>query len=165
MQKFTQKYAIIQLFEDVPVGAEFSWKDWPLHSTVADVFAVGWNAQVMAKELAQLLATHPTASSTALDDTFFGPNQETRVVLLEKTESLVKLHNDVLDVLEKGDYKPNNPEFARVGFLPHSTVQKHARLTKGDAVKFNALSIIDMFPDEDAYRRKILATIPIGDSE
>jgi 2'-5' RNA ligase len=162
MQKFTQKYAIIQLFEDVPEGTEFSWRDWPLHSTIADVFAIDWNASRMAKELASALVHHPTASSTAMDDTFFGPNQETRVVLLEKTESLVRFHNDVLNVLENGGYKPNNPEFARAGFLPHSTVQKHARLTKGDVVQFNALSIIDMFPNDDPYQRKILATIKFG---
>jgi 2'-5' RNA ligase len=165
MQKFTQKYAIIQLFENIPEGTDFSWKEWPLHSTIADVFAIDWNSAEMADALQHSLAKHPTAQSTVLDDTFFGPNQETRVVLLEKTKSLLKLHNDVLDILAKGGYKANNPEFAREGFLPHSTVQKHARLQKGDIVTFDTLSIIDMFPNEDPYQRKVLATIPIGRSK
>jgi hypothetical protein len=44
-----------------------------------------------------------------------------------------------------------------VGFL-----QSHARLSKGDAVVFKALSIIDMFPNKDPYRRKLIKTIEIA---
>ena len=86
-----------------------------------------------------------------------------QVVLLQKTDSLVKLHYDVIELLEQGGWKPNDPQFAKEGFLPHSTVQPHARLNKGDEVTFNALSIIDMFPNEDPYQRKILETIKIGE--
>ena len=68
----------------------------------------------------------------------------------------------MLSVLEEGGLKLNDPQFARDGFLPHATVQKHARLNKGDKVQFTALSIVDMFPDEDPYKRKVLKTIKIG---
>lgn len=90
------------------------------------------------------------------DDRFFGDNGEVQVVLLQKTDSLVRLHYDVIELLEQGGWKPNDLQFAKEGFLPHSTVQSHARLSKGDKVIFSALSIIDMFPDENPYRRKVL---------
>lgn len=146
----------------MPEGTEFSWKNWPLHSTIADVFAVEWNELTMTEELTRSLRIHAQAESIAEDDIFFGKDSETRVTLLKKTESLVNLHHDVIELLERGGWKPNSPAFAKEGFLPHSTIQSHARLNKGDEVTFNALSIIDFFPDKDPYQRKLLATIKIG---
>ena len=162
MQPFTQKYTLIQLFEDVPVGAQFSASSWPLHATIADIFAINWDASFMAEKLTELLSVHVQAESVAEDDQFFGDTGQVRVVLLKKTDSLIKLHCGVIELLEQGGWKPNVPHFAKEGFLPHSTVQAHVRLNSGDRVVFDALSIIDMFPDEDPYQRKVLATIRIG---
>lgn len=163
MHKFTQKYAIIQLFEDIPVQKLFSSSNWPLHSTIADTFAIRWDVPTMVEKLTELLNNHQQATSVVEDDRFFGENGQVQVALLQKTDSLVKLHYDVIELLERGGLKSNDPQFAKDGFLPHSTVQLHGRLNKGDAVKFNALSIIDFFPDKDAYQRKILTTIKIGE--
>jgi hypothetical protein len=164
MQKFTQKYTIIQLFEKVPEGTLFASNSWPLHSTLVDTFAIDWDVPTMIKRLEELLATHKQAASTAVRDEFFGPEKQTQVVLLQKTDDLVKLYYDILEVLEQGGLKLNEPQFAREGFLPHSTVQKHARISKGDSVAFNALTLIDMFPDGDPYQRKVIRTIKIGNS-
>ena len=162
MQNFTQKYAIVQLFENVPEGMQFSSSDWPLHATIVDVFAIDWDAPTIVANLAELLAHHAQAATVAGDDTFFGPDKQVRVVLLQKTDSLIELHNDVVRLLEKSGLQPNNPQYIGKGFVPHSTVQKHARLHKGDAISFNALTIIDMFPDNDPDQRKVLKTIRIG---
>lgn len=162
MQQFTQKYAIIQLFEDVPEGTEFSSDSWPLHATIADTFAIDWDVPTMVNELTELLGSHKPAMSVAENDMFFGDEGQVQVALLKKTDDLVKLHYDVIELLEKGGLKSNDPQFAKEGFLPHSTVQPHARLNKGDEVVFNSLSIIDMFPNEDPYLRKIIKTINIA---
>lgn len=162
MQHFTQKYAIIQLFEEVPVGTQFAASNWPLHSTIVDTFAIDWDVETMIEKLTELLSAHTTATSTVEDDRFFGENGQVQVALLKKADDLVKLHYDVIELLEQGGLKPNDPQFAKEGFLPHSTVQSHARLNKGDEVIFNALSIIDFFPNEDPYQRTVLATIKIG---
>ncbi len=118
MLQFTQKYAIIQLFEDIPVGTEFPSGNWPLHSTIADTFAIDWDVATMVEKLTELLKNHPQATSVAEDDRFFGDNGEVQVVLLQKTESLVKLHYDVIELLGQGGWKPNDPQFAKEGFLP-----------------------------------------------
>lgn len=162
MQKFTQKYTIIQLFEQRAVGVQFSSGSWPLHSTVVDTFAVSWDAAEMIAELETAFKSCKPAHSIADDDTFFGAEKDVQVTLLRKTDSLTNLHYSALSILEKGGLTLNDPQFAREGFLPHATVQKYARLTKGDEVSFTSLSIIDMFPDGDAYQRKVLATIPLG---
>jgi hypothetical protein len=165
MQKFTQKYTIIQLFEDVSEGTQFSASSWPLHATIADTFAIDWDVPTLIEKLTELLSTLTPANSIVEDDKFFGDQGQVQVALLKKTDTLVKLHYDVIELLEQGGWQPNDPQFAKEGFLPHSTVQKHARLNKGDEVTFNALTIIDMFPGEDPYQRKVIKTIKIGGTE
>lgn len=161
-QKFTQKYTIVQFFDPIDEGYEYSSDSWPLHSTIVDTFAIDWSVDEMVAKLRELLGSHVPAESVAEDDRFFGENGQVQVILLNRSESLVTLHFDVLAVLEGGGLALNDPQFARDGFLPHATVQKHARLNKGDEVKFTALSIVDMFPGEDAYKRKVLKTIKIA---
>lgn len=163
MRQFTQKYTIIQLFEDVPEGTQFSASSWPLHATIADTFAIDWDVPTMIEKLTELLSTHAPATSVVEEDRFFGGEGQVQVALLRKTDGLVKLHYDVIELLEQGGWKPNNPQFAKEGFLLHSTVQKHVRLNKGDEVTFNALTVIDMFPGGDPYQRKVVKTIRIGE--
>ncbi len=162
MSQFTQKYALVQFFEDIKEGYVYSSSNWPLHSTVVDTFAIEWSVDEIAARLAELLSGHTIASSEAEDDTFFGESGQVQVTLLRGTDSLMKLHLDVIALLEEGGLVLNDPQFARDGFLPHATVQKHARLHKGDKVRFTALGIIDMFPNEDPYMRQVLMTIKIG---
>lgn len=164
MTQFTQKYTIIQLFEGLPEGTQFFWKDWPLHSTVVDVFAIDWGLSTMIEKLTQLLSTHTPATSVVEEDRFFGDQGRVQVALLRKTDDLVKLHYDVIEYLTQGGWKPNDPQFAKEGFLPHATVQNHTRLNKGDEVTFNALTIIDMFPGGDPYQRKVIKTIKLSSS-
>jgi len=157
--EFTQKYAVIELFDDVPEGTQFSASSWPLHATIADTFAISWDVPTIIEKLTQLLSSHAVATSVVEDDRFFGDQGQVQVALLRKTDDLVNLHYDVIDCLTQGGWKPNDPQFAKEGFLPHSTIQKHARLNKGDEVTFNALTIIDMFPDEDPYQRRVIKTM------
>lgn len=162
MQTFSQKYAIIQLLEEVPEGTEFSVGEWPLHVTIMDVFAIDWSAQELAERLMTLLTGRPIATAPAVSEAYFGPNQDVRVTLLERTDDLAKLHGDVYALLERGGLRMNNPDFGRKGFRPHATVQKHAALKPGDTVVFDALTIIDMFPGGDPHMRKVLKTIKLG---
>ena len=164
MQQFTQKYTIIQLFKDIPEGTQFSASNWPLHVTIADTFAIDWDVPTMVEKLTQLLSSRTSATSVVENDRFFGDQRQVRVALLKKTDDLVKLHQDIIKVLERGGWKPNDPQFAKEGFLPHSTVQKHTRLNKGDEVIFNALTIIDMFHGENPYQRRVIKTIKISDA-
>lgn len=162
MTGFTQKYTIVQFFDDIQEGYEFSSSDWPLHSTVVDTFAIDWSIGKTAEILKGLLSTYEGVTSKAGDDRYFGENGQVQVTLIDRTESLLKLHRDILTALEAGGIILNDPQFAHDGFLPHATVQKNAHLNDGESVKFGSLSIVDMFPDKDPYRRKVLKTIEVG---
>ena len=161
-QQFTQKYTIVQFFDDIGEGYEYSSDSWPLHSTIVDTFAIDWSVDEMVSRLKDALKNHATADSVTEDDRLFSDQGQVQVALLNRSNSLVELHQDILTALEEGGLKLNDPQFARDGFLPHATVQKHARLDKGDKVRFTALSIVDIFPDKDPYKRKVLKTIAIG---
>lgn len=162
MHQFSQKYTIIQLLEDLPEGFEYDWKNWPLHITIADVFAIDWSVDTLTTKLKETLSNQSPFTASVLNDEFFGPNREVRVTLINKTAELTQLHLQVVQLLEEGSVVFNNPHYNGDGFLPHSTVQSHMRLHQGDIVTFNALSIVDMFPDNDPYRRKIIKTIPFA---
>lgn len=162
MSSFTQKYTLVQFFDDIKEGYEYLSSDWPLHSTVIDTFAIDWPVDKMTVKLTELLDGYGNVYSEAGIDRYFGENGQVQATLLDRTDSLMELHLDVLDILEEGGLVLNDPQFARDGFLPHATVQRSARLDRGVKVRFTALSIVDMYPDEDPYKRKILKTIKIG---
>jgi len=162
MQEFTQKYTLAQLLEPMPEGTEYAASDWPLHVTLADVFATNWDVPTMVGELTRLLSRAKPFASAAVGNAYFGPSHQTHVTLLEKNAKLKQLHYDIIATLEKGGAVFNQPQFIREGFAPHSTVRPHARLQKGERVMLTAISIVDMFPGGDPYRRKILKTIPLA---
>lgn len=86
MTQFTQKYALIQLLEDVAEGTQFSMDSWPLHSTIVEVFAITWDVPMMVKALQKLLATHSQAYSVAEGDAFLGPEKQTHVVIASENQ-------------------------------------------------------------------------------
>ena len=91
MQKFTQKYTIVQFFDDIDEGHEYSSDSWPLHSTIVDTFAIDWSVDEMASRLKDTLKNHATADSVAEDDRFFGDQGQVQVVLLNRSDSLLLL--------------------------------------------------------------------------
>ncbi len=84
------------------------------------------------------------------------------VTLLVRSEGLLTLHRDIITTLEKGGLALNDPHFAYDGFLPHATVQRSTRLNKGDEVEFTRLSVVDMFPGSNPYKRRVLKAFTVG---
>jgi len=161
MTGFTQKYTIVQLLESVPEGTIYKPADWPLHTTLTDIFAIDWDEETLLQNCIQESQKLQTVSTIAVEDVWFGDEKNIQVTLLEKNEAITKLHLELVSFLEKGNVRFNVPDFVGNGFKPHVTVQKDKRLHKGDEVIINALTVIDMFPDSDPYLRKVLKTIPI----
>ena len=82
MVQFTQKYTIVQFFEDIEEEYVYASNSWPLHSTVVDTFAIKWSIDEMVVKLTEALKHHATVNSEAGDDRFFGENGQVQVVLL-----------------------------------------------------------------------------------
>jgi 2'-5' RNA ligase len=162
MQKFTQKWCIVAFMEPVAEGRVFDWKQWPLHTTLAGVFAVDWDAHDLESQLEYIASTQSIVEVTATTDVYWGAGGEYHVMLLEKTPALLELHMKIHALLYECGAVLNDPEFAGDGFVPHSTMQQHAYLKKGEKALLTSFSIIDMFPDQDGYKRKVVRTLPFG---
>jgi hypothetical protein len=161
---FTQskKYTIVQFIDDVHEGYEYVNDSWPLHSTIIDTFAINWSPEEMITKMTEALRHYDNASSISEDDRLFGRSGQVLVTVLNRSKALFKIHTDLLALLEKGGIMLEKPQYAYDGFIPHATVQRHARLNKGDNVQFTALSIVDMSPSDIINKRKVLKTIKIG---
>jgi 2'-5' RNA ligase len=158
MQKFTQKYCLVSFLEPTREGFQYHYSSWPLHITLAEVFAVPLEKEELIALLAKLSSSLHAAQTTADDDTFFGPEKQVQVTLLNKNEEITSLHLRIMAELEKAGAVFNDPQFTREGFLPHVTVLRHARVHKNDHVAIKSVSLLDMFPGEDGYQRKVLKT-------
>lgn len=155
--QYSQKYTLVSFLEPIPLNTEFVMTDWPMHITLADVFAIDLDTGIEQK-LSSLLASQSSISLLAGEDTILGT---AGVVLIEKNDELQSLHNQIVQLLELNGAKFNNPEFTRAGFLPHSAIQKSGRLDKGDKVVINAVSLVDMFPNQNWQQRRVLANFKL----
>ena len=150
--KYSQKYTLVVFLEPIEVGATFDMADWPLHITIADVFAIDLNSQVN-QQLSKLAAQQERLSLSVGDDAVLGI---TKVVLINSDNNLQGLHENIIDLLNQYGAKFNTPEFTRKGFIAHSTIQKTGRLKKGDKIDIASISIVDMLVGGDWQKRKVL---------
>jgi len=152
---YSQKWSIIYLFETLNEGDEFSMQNWPLHTTLADVFAVDMNQQVL-DDIQKIFNEFKGIETNAIGERTFGDAEHlVNVVLLENTSMLQTCHDTFIDMLTKHGAVFNNPEFTHDGFIPHSTIQMDKRLQIGDMVQLDKLAIVDMFPNNNLQQRKI----------
>lgn len=159
MENFTQKWALINLLESVEENAEFYSDDFPLHVTLAGVFAIGLNSSELYKELSDLLQDQKPVATIAEAEANWGKNGEIIVMQLQKNSAIVSLHDKIIDALLKSGAVFNEPEYEGENYTPHSTAQKHKRLNRGDIVNIDQVTIIDMFPHSDGNQRRILKTV------
>lgn len=156
MQKFIQKYTIVALLEDNLEGFEYPSSNWPLHTTIADTFSIEGDIKELIKELATLAKRHHHLKTIATHDEYFGPEYKTQVTILDMNEEIIEFHNAIVGLLKNFGVLFNDPQYTESGFRAHSTVQDHARINLGETVVLKNLALVDMFPNKDPYKRKIL---------
>lgn len=159
---YSQKYVLAHFIDPAETGTLFPMSDWPVHVTLADVFAVDRHGKSIDEKLASLFAKTPAVETVALKDDILGT---TPVILLDKTSRLVNLHTAIVSLLRENGATFNTPEFTMEGFLPHSTIQKSGRIHAGDAVMVDSVSLVDMFPGSDWTQRRVLTTFPMKQND
>ncbi len=155
---YSQKYCLVAFVNPVDVGFEFDVADWPLHITLADVFAIDRLDTNIEEKLKTLLDKLRPVETKAEKETIL---VTTPVVLLERSSGLVKLHNLLIDLLEANGAKFNNPEFTRNSFIPHSAIQKSEHIKKDTTLMIDTIYLIDMFPGYNWQQRKVLAAFKL----
>lgn len=158
---FSQKYCIVQFLEPVEPGHVFDSNHWPPHCTLAGVFAIEWTDQLKEK-FRETIRRQRVFSSTTNGLDFFGANREVHVKLVQSTDELSGLHDSIVDFIEENNGAFNEPQYQRKGFRPHITLSQAYSVEDGTKVEFNTISLIDMFPDGDHLKRRVIETIPLG---
>jgi 2'-5' RNA ligase len=132
MNKFTQKWAVVAMLEPVKDGTVFHYTDWPSHITIIGVFGTKDTGLEIAEKIAKILTDQKFVKVTADKLAFFGPEKNIKVMTIQKTKELIELHNKLYSLLVQSGAVFIEPQYQADGFLPHSTVQKHAQLNPGD---------------------------------
>lgn len=158
-----QKYVLIKLLENMDEGTEFSAASWPLHVTLASNFVVDWEGANLFEKLSALLAERKSVEAAASDDDYFGPQKRIQVTLLDMNAALMSLHKDIITLLKSAGATFDEPQYLEDGYRAHATVQANSRLHKGDVIKIDELTVVDMYPHGDINRRKLLRAIRLSE--
>ena len=160
-----QKYCLVKLLEPLKEGDEFTAINyWPLHITLASNFMVNWETSDLFNKLTGVLSDIKPATVGAGDDEFFGGERKIQVTVIDMTPELMTLHKQIIITLKDAGAVFDEPQYNEDGYRAHATVQKAHRLNKGDSILIDEVTIVDMFPNQDITRRKILKTIKLGGS-
>lgn len=158
---YSQKYCIVQFLEPVPRGLAFDSTSWPLHVTLAGVFALDWSNDAR-DELARTIGRLRSFSALTANTAQLGPEKNIAVRLIHQNKDLLALHETVVHYIEKCGGTFNEPQYQHEGFLAHMTMQSE-QPKANQRVQFHTLSLIDMFPDSNPKRRLVLAQFSLGD--
>lgn len=162
MTQYTQKWTLAALFDPLDDGTQYHMSEWPLHTTLADVFAVDFTRTPLLQELEILIANIPSLTVRPLRNAQLGdPDSPVDVTLLEPTSELTSLHTNIIDLLEKHGAIFNTPEYTRKGFLPHVTVRSKQFLKPDTELHIKSISLIDLFPNGDWRQRKVVRTFTL----
>lgn len=163
MQQFSQKYTVIHFFTPLTDGIEFASIDWPPHTTLAETFAIRSSVSDLVDTLSRVAKNHLPIQTTALGDAHFGPDHSIPVTLIDMPPTLGILHGDIIAALKHDCGATfNHPQYIEQGYRAHSTIRPDARLHAGDHITIDSLSLVDMFPDKDPYKRKVIQTFYLG---
>jgi len=158
IKQLSQKYCLISLLEPVDERGfvKLSWKDWVLHVTFAGVHFAEWDNQ-MIDEFEKLIQSVENFEVKTLRQGKLGDGETAaEVVFLDKSKDVLNLHSLIIDFLDNHNAIFNNPEWNRDGYIPHSTIQKHAQVSENKVIPIDNIALIDMFPDGDGCMRKII---------
>lgn len=159
---YSQKYTVVHFLNPLSEGQEFSMDNWPLHTTLADVFAIDLNDKLYV-DLQSFASFRKPVLAYAIDDAKLGSiDNEINVTLLEKTPDLQNLHDKLVDLLTKNGAVFNSPQFTHDGFLPHCTIQNGSRIKNGNEVKVQQFSIVDMFVSNDWRQRRVIKNFSLA---
>lgn len=157
---YSQKYCLVQLLAPMSTGDEFHSKDWPLHCTIAGVFALNLT-DTARQSFIDMVARHTAFESKATAIDWFGPQKTVKVRHVAMTDELYSLHDEVVSFIEQNGGVFNEPLYLREYFAPHITMRADEP-EAGQIVSIYQLVLIDMFPDGDHTRRRIIAQMPLA---
>ncbi len=160
-----QKYVLVSFLKPIDNGAEFMVGHWPLHTTLVANFALDLSGSQLPNKLTTLFAQHQPLQTIATEDDYFGPERQVHVTRLMRTPELASLHNQTVALIRNCHGVFDEPHYLEDGYKPHVTVQADGRVHAGDPVRISTITLVDMFPDGDIAKRRVMQAFRLGASE
>ena len=160
--QYEQKWAVASFFDAIEIGYTFPRDDVPLHATLAGVFAVDMQGSAIAAFISDAINEFKAFSVVAHEIEQWGPIQ---VATLHKSEEFNNLYTTIQEVLLEKGAVFNEPQYLMDGFTPHVTHQKTAVLRPKEHATVRSVSLVDMFPDKDGEKRRIISTVNLRQND
>ena len=181
----------VAFVEPVAEGLEFPRDDWPLHLTLvkfdvvkagvvkSDVVEPGQETRAepgpgtppaagdpLADHIAALMAD-PVAAALGCrisvgGEAGFGRAGSIPVNLIEPSDELQVLHNELVRIVDQLPGRISTPAFTLEGYRPHVSHHGDKRLRQGDTFALDRIALVDMAPDGGHATRRILKLWTVG---
>lgn len=158
----SQKYVIVHFIDKTRVSNEFPSSEWPLHVTLLANFTLGKPLEQLDSELRNYAFQEKPYDIMADGEALFGPKQNIAVSLIQSHQNIQKMHDTLSLIVSKLEAVFDEPAFMGEGYRPHATIQVNSRLSDKQLVTLNDFTLVDMFPDSDINRRRIIKTYKLG---
>jgi len=165
----------VAFVEPVAEGLEFPRDDWPLHLTLIKFDVVEPRQEAgtepepgtppasgdpLAEQIATLMTDPVTAAlgcRLSVDgEAGFGRAGSIPVNLIEPSEQLQFLHNELVRIVEQLPGRISTPAYTLEGYRPHVSHHGDKRLQQGDTFALDRIALVDMAPDGGHATRRIL---------
>lgn len=156
------RYGLATIYEDHPVGHEYTVDNLPLHLTHVDSFEIALEADELAEKIANMLADQKALEARALPDELYGPAKDILVTPLELTTELTRLHEKIVELLTKEGAILKNPHFNGDNFTPHISVYGSKRVNVGKLVPIQDITLSSKLSDAEDANRIVLANFELS---
>jgi len=146
------------MIEENHIQPEFESSDWPLHITLVGNFLLDKTEGELIVRLGNTAVNIESIDVRIGDDTLFGPSEDIPVSLVEESTEIMNLQRQLVDSLSALDPKYYTPEIVLDRYRPHVTIQKSARLNKGQSVNVNNMTLVGLSLNGDPNKRRVIKT-------
>ncbi|WP_022880674.1 2'-5' RNA ligase family protein [Gryllotalpicola ginsengisoli] len=158
-----RSYVVVLPLAPLQAGAEFRRDAWPPHVTLIPPFETDAPPEAVLEGIRAAAQGHEPVPAVAGPRAGFGRRGDVPVTTIEPSEELEALHVDVLGAVDR--FLRPGVRLSHVGpgnYRPHVTDQHAGGLEPGASVTLAQLAVVDMRPEGDARRRRVVAAIPLG---
>ena len=149
---------IVYFVDEASVPSEFISSEWPLHITLLANFTINRPLDDLKTMLRDYCRQINPFNISVEGEALFGAKQNVAVSLMQPNQNIVTMHQTLADITASLGADFDEPAYMGKGYRPHATIQTSSRLVDNQTVNLNSITLVDMFPNQDMNRRRVIET-------
>jgi 2'-5' RNA ligase len=137
----------------------------PLHCTLVHWFYANLNPSELSQVINDQVRVMKPIKLVSISDDYFGPSDESRpkvhVNLIEKTESLLRMHCVLCDALKEANVEFTEPTYVSKGYEPHVTRTTNAGLDVGTEYFADRLYLVEALNADEISRKQVVGSLKL----